>query len=157
MGATPKVQEYVGGKLVNVLEATEMNREIQLKMEMRFNLAHSAATTRSSLQQLVRYCINTKFAKDLLQDFAHIPSGVDNATSCLICKFQHLFKQLKHTHKPVEILPGTAITGEEPARRHCIAAVHFGHWKAASKDPMLVDYICTQLNLLAQTCSAPSR
>jgi hypothetical protein len=57
MGATPKVWKY-DGKLVNVLKATEMNREIQIKTEMRFNLAHSAAIARSSLQQLVGYCAN---------------------------------------------------------------------------------------------------
>jgi hypothetical protein len=105
MGATPKVQKYVDGKLVNVLEATKMNKEIQIKMEIRFEFAHSTAITRSSLQQLVGYCANTKFAEDLLQDSAHIPLGIDNTRLCPICKFQHLFKQLKHTHKPAEILP----------------------------------------------------
>jgi hypothetical protein len=127
---------------------------------MRFNLAHSMAITRSSLRQLLGYCTNTKFAKDLLQDSAHIPSSVGKATLCLIHKFLHLFKQLKHTHKPVKILPNNYCYNWGRASKKtlsAISAVHFGHWKVASKDLMLVDYICTQLNLNAQTGSAPSR
>jgi hypothetical protein len=159
MGATPKVQIYVDRKLVSILKATEMNREIQIKIEMRFNLAHSTEITRSSLGQLVRYCANTKNAKDLLQNSAHIPSSIDNATSCLIYKFQQLFKQLKQTHKPVVILPNNYCYYWGRASKKTLSAIsagHFGHWKVASKDPMLVDYICTQLNLIAQMSSAPS-
>jgi hypothetical protein len=62
---------YVDKKLANVLEAMEINREIQIKTEMRFDLAHSAAITRSSPRQLVGYCANTKFAKDLLHSIGH--------------------------------------------------------------------------------------
>jgi hypothetical protein len=150
MGATLIVQKYVHRKFVNVLEATEMNREVKIKMEMRFNLAHSAAITRSSLQQLVGYCANTKNAKDLLQDSHSI--GRRQSTFCLNRKFQHLFKQLKHTHKPVKILPNNYCYYWGRASKKtlsAISAVHFGHWKAASKYPMLVDYICTQLNIIA--------
>ena len=47
-GATQKVQKFVDGVKVDVLEASEMNKEIQEVTEKRFNLAHSAAITRSS-------------------------------------------------------------------------------------------------------------
>ncbi len=48
-GATQKVQKYVNGVKVDVLEALEMNKEIQEVTEKQFDLAHSAAITRSSL------------------------------------------------------------------------------------------------------------
>ncbi len=48
-GATQKVQKFVEGVKVDVLEASEMNKEIQEVTEKRFNLAHSTTITRSSL------------------------------------------------------------------------------------------------------------
>ncbi len=48
-GATQKVQKYVDGMKVDVLEASEMNKEIQEVTEKQFDLAHSVAITRSSL------------------------------------------------------------------------------------------------------------
>ncbi len=49
-GATQKVQKYVNGVKVDVLKALEMNEDIQEVTEKRFDLAHSAAITRSSLR-----------------------------------------------------------------------------------------------------------
>jgi hypothetical protein len=48
-GAAQKVQKFVDGVKVDVLEALEMNKEIQKVTEKRFDLAHSAAITRSHL------------------------------------------------------------------------------------------------------------
>ncbi len=56
MGATQKVQKFIDGEVLEVLEASEMNKEIQQVTEKRFDLAHSTAITRSSLQRLVGYC-----------------------------------------------------------------------------------------------------
>jgi hypothetical protein len=103
--ATQKVQKFIDREVVDVLEASEMNKEIQQVTEKRFDLAHSAAITRSSLWWLVGYCAATIFAQDLLKGTAAIPADVDDATAALIWEFQHLFQRLKHTHKPIDITP----------------------------------------------------
>ncbi len=99
-GATQKVQKFVDGIMVDVLEASE---EIQGVTEKRFDLAHSAAITRSSLQHLVGYCATTTFAMDLLNRREAMPADVDDDTATLICEFQRIFKHLRHKHTPVDI------------------------------------------------------
>ncbi len=90
---------------VDVLEALEMNKEIQEVTEKQFDLAHSAAITRSSLRHLMGYCATTTFAMDLLNEREATPVDVDDNTTTLICKFQQLFKHLKHKHTPVNMTP----------------------------------------------------
>jgi hypothetical protein len=137
-----------------------MNKEIREVTKKRFNLAHSTAITRSILRHLVGYCATTTFAMDLLNEREVMLADMDNDTAMLIYEFQWLFKHLKHKHVPVDISPdnycfywGRVSESTSSAK----LAVHFGHWKALAKNWMLVDFICTQLNLIAQTGSTPSR
>ena len=104
-GATQKVQKFADGVKVDVLEALEINKEIQEVTEKQFDLAHSAAITRSSLQHLVGYCATTTFAMDLLNGREAMPADVDDNTATLICQFQQIFKHLRHKHTPVDITP----------------------------------------------------
>ncbi len=104
-GATQMVQKFVDSIKVDVLEASEMNKEIQEVTEKRFDLAHSAAITRSSLRHLVGYCTTTTFAMDLLNGREAMPADVDDDTATLICEFQRIYKHLRHTHTPVDITP----------------------------------------------------
>jgi hypothetical protein len=66
MGATNLVQQMEGDSVVDILEASTMNKEIQKVMEKRFDLAQSAPATSSCLRNLIGYNADTKFAKDLL-------------------------------------------------------------------------------------------
>ena len=90
-GATQKVQKFADGVKVDVLEALEMNKEIQEVTEKQFDLAHSTGITRSSLQHLVGYCATTTFAMDLLNGREAMPADVDDDTATLICEFQRIF------------------------------------------------------------------
>jgi hypothetical protein len=118
------------------------------------------AITRSSLQHLVGYCATTTFAMDLLNEREVMPADVDNDTATLICEFQRLIKHLKHKHVPVDISPDNYCFywgRVSKSTSSAMLAVHFGHWKALAKNRMLVDFICTQLNLIARTGSTLSR
>jgi hypothetical protein len=89
-----------------------------------------------------------------------MPADVDDNTATLICKFQWLFKHLKHKHTPVNITPDNYCFywgWVSKSTSSAMSLVHFGHWKAVAKVWMLVDFLCTQLNQIAQTGSAPSR
>ncbi len=151
-GDTQKVQKFVDSVKVDVLEASEMNKEIQEVTEKRFDLAHSAAITRSSLQHLVRYCATTTFAMDLLNGRETMPADVDDDTATLICEFQRIFKHLRHKHTPVDITPDNYCFywgWVSKSTSLAMSSVHFRHWKALAKDRMLVNFICMQLNLIA--------
>ncbi len=89
-GATQKVQKFIDSVKVDVLEALEMNKEIQEVTEKRFNVAHSAGITRSSLRHLVGYCATTTFAMDLLNGREAMPADVDDDTATLICEFKRI-------------------------------------------------------------------
>jgi hypothetical protein len=56
-----------GDRVVYILEASAMNREIQQVTEKRFDLARSAPVMSSSLHDLIGYNADTTFARDLLQ------------------------------------------------------------------------------------------
>jgi hypothetical protein len=97
---------------------------------------------------------------DLLNEREATPADVDDNTATLICEFQWLFKHLKHKHTPVNITPDNYCFywgWVSKSTSSAMSLVHFGHWKAIAKVWMLVDFISTQLNLIAQTGSAPSR
>ncbi len=151
-GATQKVQKFVDGVKVDVLEALEMNKEIQEVTEKRFNPAHSAAITRSSLQHIVRYCATTTFAMDLLNGREAMPVDMDDDTATLICEFRRIFKNLRHKHTPVDITPDNYCFywgRVSKSTSSAMSSVHFSHWKALAKDWMLVNFFCMQLNLIA--------
>ena len=130
MGATQKVQKKVDGVVIDVVEASSMNTEIQCTTKKQFDLAKSTPATRSSLHQLVSYCALTQFATDLLKGDVPIPSNVDEPTSQLIREFQRLWTRLSPKHQHIDITYdnycyywGRANEGTSSA----ISAVHFGH------------------------------
>ncbi len=111
-----------------------------------------------SLRSLVGYSTSTDFAYNLVQGKAPIPTDVDSPTAALIRECEHLLQRLQHTHKPVEITPDNYCYYWGQARENTLSAiltVHFGHWKAMTKVKTLVEFLCTQLNLIAQTGNKP--
>jgi hypothetical protein len=50
LGATPKVQRIENSEVIDIVIASEMNREVQIVMEQQFNLAKSAPIQSSSLR-----------------------------------------------------------------------------------------------------------
>jgi hypothetical protein len=97
---------------------------------------------------------------DLLNGREAMPADVDDNTATLICEFQQIFKHLRHKQTPVDITPDNYCFywgRVSKSTSSAMSSVHFSHWKALAKDWMLVNFICTQLNLIARTGSAPSR
>ena len=83
-GATKLEQQMEGNRVVDILEASVMTKEIQVVTEKRFDLAQSAPATSSSLCNLIGYNADTPFAKDLLQRKVPIPPDVDESTGELL-------------------------------------------------------------------------
>jgi hypothetical protein len=73
-----------GNRVVDILEASAMTKEIQVVTEKKFDLARSAPSTSSSLRNLIGHNADTPFAKDLLQRKVPIPPDVDETTAELI-------------------------------------------------------------------------
>ncbi len=84
MGATPKVQRIENGEVIDIVIASEMNREIQIVMEQRFDLAKSTPIQSSSLRDSLSFCSATDFSLQLLQGKSNIPMDADKTTTLLI-------------------------------------------------------------------------
>jgi hypothetical protein len=84
------------GQIINIYKTEEMNREIQVTTEKRFDLAMSDPITMSSLRECLGFLSDTEFAMNMLQGEVHIPADVNNATTIVIeeimCGFQTLHK-----------------------------------------------------------------
>jgi hypothetical protein len=80
LGAIPKVQHMKGLQLVDIEDTEEMNAEIQQVMEQRFDLSMSTTISMSSLQEKLRFILDTKFATNLLSGSIDIPDNVDDVT-----------------------------------------------------------------------------
>ncbi len=65
--------------MINLLEASAMNAEIQRVTEKRLELSNSTPIQHSSLQQPVSFCALTTYAKELLQGKLAIPTDIDEA------------------------------------------------------------------------------
>jgi hypothetical protein len=105
MGATNLVQWMEGNRVVDILEALAMTKEIQVVLEKRIDLAQSAPATSSSLCNLICYNADTPFAKDLLQCKVLIPPDVEKSTAELIEEMCCLWAHLHSSHGPVDITP----------------------------------------------------
>jgi hypothetical protein len=131
-GATNLVQQMEGNRVVDILEASVMTREIQVVTEKRFDLAQSAPATSSSLRNLIGYNADTPFAKDLLQRKVPIPLDVEKSTAELIEKMCCLWACLHPSHGPVDITPSIYKYnwgGVNKSTSLTLSGIHFGHWK----------------------------
>jgi hypothetical protein len=90
LGATLKVQRIENGELIDIVIASEMNREVQIVMEQWFDLAKSAPNQLSSLRDSLGFCLATDFSLQLLQGKSNMPMDVDEMMALLIWEIQHL-------------------------------------------------------------------
>jgi hypothetical protein len=159
-GATNLVQRMAGDRVVDILEALAMNKEIQQVMEKRFNLARSAPVMSSSLRNLIDYNADTAFARDLLQHKVPIPLDVDVITAESIDEMCHLWTCLHSSHGSVDITQAIykyywGRVNENTSS--ALSGIHFGHWKIFCLSSVLIQMICTQLNLITRCGAPPSR
>ncbi len=91
LGAVPFVQRMENGQVIDIYEAGEMNREIQVMMEKCFNLLMSPLITMTSLREQLGFSFDIEFAMTTLQGEIHIPADVDKATTIVIEEIMHLF------------------------------------------------------------------
>jgi hypothetical protein len=160
MGATNLMQGMDGDRVVDILEALDMNKEIQQVMEKRFDLARSVPVTSSFLCNLIGYNADTVFARDLLQLKVPIPSYVDVITAELINEMCHLWTRLHSSHRPVDITPAIykyywGRINENTSS--ALSGIYFGHWKIFRLSSVLIQMICMQLNLITRCGVPPSR
>ena len=84
LGAIRKVQRIEGGVKVEIGDKEEMEHEIQVVTEHRFDLAHSAPATASSLVEKLGYLSNTDFADLFVRGKASVPDDVDEKTKLIM-------------------------------------------------------------------------
>jgi hypothetical protein len=94
LGAVPFVQRMENGQVIDIYEAEEMNREIQVTIEKCFNLLMSAPIRMSSLRECLGFLSDTEFTMNMLRGEVHIPTDVNNATTIVIEEIMHLFQAL---------------------------------------------------------------
>jgi hypothetical protein len=154
------VQRKEGDRIIDILEANAMNREIQKVTEKRFELANSAPAQASSLRENVGFCASTTFAKELLQGKAPIPPDVNETTTELITEMQGLWTRLKPLHGHLEITPRIYQHywgGVNENTSSALSKIHFEHWKAWRNSKELTKLACSQLTLIARTGIHPTR
>jgi hypothetical protein len=88
LGAIPFVQRMEGGRVVDVMETTTMNTEIQVVTERWFDLLMSAPITVSLLWEKIGFLSDTDFAWSLLNGEVHMPPYVNNITTIIIEEIQ---------------------------------------------------------------------
>jgi hypothetical protein len=104
LGAVPFVQKLVQGQVVDIYEAEEKNREIQVTTKKRFDLPMCMPITMTSLQEHLGFSSNTAFAMSMLKGEAHTPLDADNATTFVLEEIIKLVCKLHEWH--AEILLG---------------------------------------------------
>ena len=134
MGAVTKVQKIINGKIVDITNVEDMNREIQEASRERFTLACEAPIQRSSIKNKAGTCAETDYARQLLTKEVDIPQDTDEATNHLLEEMADLWERMCDKH----IRP--AIT-ERDYKGHwrrmkestssALSRIHMGHWKAS--------------------------
>ena len=161
LGAIKKVQRREFGELVDVTDKDDMESEIQEVTERRFDLAHSAPATMSSLVEKLGYLSDTEFAKLFLKGEEEVPSDVDEKTRLVLEEIARLGMRL-------EAFDGERLEmTEEKFRQYwrkatektssSISKVHFGHYKAAAKSKKLAKFLAQKVTVTVRTGCPPER
>ncbi len=103
LGAVPFVQRMENGQVIDIYEAEEMNREIQVTTEKCFDLSMSATIMMSSLRERLGFLSDTEFAMNMLRGEVHNPADVNNATTIVIKEIMRLFQALPKGHAKVSL------------------------------------------------------
>ncbi len=93
LGAITKVQRKMSdGDEVDLINSTDMVREIQIVTEQRFSLAESAPATNTSLRDTVGFLADTEYAIELVTGQAPLPADIDGPTKVILEEMQRLWK-----------------------------------------------------------------
>jgi hypothetical protein len=103
LGAVPFVQWMEHGQVIDIYEAEETNRKIQVMMERRFDLSRSAPITMTSLRERLGFLSDTEFAQSMLWGEVHIPADVDDTTTIVIKEIIWLFQSLHKGHVKISL------------------------------------------------------
>jgi hypothetical protein len=153
LGAVPFVQKLVQGQVVDIYEAEEMNREIQVTTEKRFDLSMSTPITMTSLWECLVFLSDTDFAMSMLRGEAHIPSDVDNATTIinLFCKLHdghaEIFLGVDEFHFYWRRVWETASSA--------ISRIHFVQYKSATYSNVVTNFLAKKISLIARSGCVP--
>jgi hypothetical protein len=160
LGAVPFVQRMEQGEVIDIYDAEEMNQEIQVTMEKRFDLSMSAPITMTSLRERLGFSLDTDFAMSMLWGEVHIPANVDNASTIVIEEIIRLFQALHKGHAKVSL-------GADEFRYYwrrvrektslAISTVHFGHYKSATYSDRVTEFLATKITLIARGGCTPKR
>jgi hypothetical protein len=103
LDAVPFVQRMEQGEVIDIYDAEEMNQEIQVTTEKRFNPSMSALITMNSLQERLGFSLDMDFAMSMLWGEVHIPANIDNTTIIVIEEIIRLFQALHEGRADVSL------------------------------------------------------
>lgn len=162
LGATDHVQRLRrDGTIENITDKDAMNAEIQYVTEQRFDLAHSAPITMSSLATKLGYLSDTEFAKQLLGGHVNIPSDVDDTTTLVL-------EEIAKIGMTVETLSGDELVITPEKFRHywkqvkeetssSASGFHIGHYRAATHSDKITKFFSDKLTIVARCGCPPER
>jgi hypothetical protein len=154
-----KVQRVVEGETKEYTVQEDVEQAIQRECKVRFLLAHSAPIMTSLLGERIRYLSDELLAKAIITGTYNIPTDLDPATAMILKEIGKLGMKIVNS-KNNEII----ITPEDVKRfwkkvnkftSSSMSGVHYGHYKAAIKDPQSTNVLALQLTVIARSGIPP--
>ena len=139
----------------------DMVRCIQEETEVRFQLAHSAPITQTSLARKLGYLSDTEVAAQILDGTYDIPDEVDDATVVLLEEIARLGLQLVNGKGEKFVVTPEDFQrywqGVRERTSSSISKVHFGHYIAATKSDKITNFLSGKITVIARSGCPPSR
>jgi hypothetical protein len=158
LGAVPFIQWMEHGQVVDIYEAEEMNCEIQVTTERRFDLFRSAPITMTSLRERLGFLSDTEFAQSMVRGEVHIPADVDDTTTIVIEEIIWLFQSLHEGHVEISLGADEFRYYWRRVRKKtslAISTVNFGHYKLAMFSDTVTKILATKITLIARGKCSP--
>ena len=161
LGAIRQIHKKEGGRMITVRDKEGMEREIQTVGEHRFDLAHSAPISMSSLIEKMGYLSDTEFARAFLKGEEEVPADVDGKTTLILEEIARLGMSLEPFGE--ERLELTPEKFRECWRRatertsSSISTVHFGHYRSAAKSEKLTAFLSKKITVSVRCGCPPDR
>jgi hypothetical protein len=139
------------GKVINITETEEMNKEIQDITEKRFDLSMSTPITMSLLCKKLGFLSDTNFAISLLQGDVHIPDDVDDITTMVIEEIIRLFQTFQVDHAEINLGESEFWYYWRKFRERTLLSIlgaHAGHYKSATFSDMVTNFLSRKITLI---------
>jgi hypothetical protein len=154
-----RVQRVVNCEVKDYIVQEDVKQAIQRECKIHFTLAHSVPIMKSLLGDRLRYLSEESLARSIIMGTYEFPSDLDSATRLVLEEIGKLgIKIINGEGSEIVITPDDFKFFWKKVNEFTsssVSGVHYGHYKAAIQDELILEVLALQLTVVARSGIPP--